>query len=257
MNKNEKIKKILTEHLYPIVEPKIIRNKHVKIKDFFKKNQFIYSVIMSVLLPIGYNFYHSKRIFKYLTKDDIIINLGSGNKIIDSSIINLDIHKYNNVDIVGDIENLPFKDKSVDGIIIEETIEHLKDPLKAFKEMYRILKPGGILCVVVPFIFYYHESPDDYYRWTKSGLSLLLEVNNFKIKEFNNLGGPVGALCVIFSQSLAIVLSFNIQFIYIFLSYLFLLILSPLYILDFIFSRYRMASNCSAVFLVLAEKKNQ
>lgn len=254
MTKDEKIKKILKEEQIIFNTPKI-NNKIIVIKDFFKQNQFFYCVIMSLLFPIGFNFYYSRRIFKYLSKDKIIVNLGSGNKVIDDSIINLDLYKYDNVDVAGDIENLPFKDKSIDGVINECTLEHLINPNQAIKEMSRVLKKEGILCLSAPFMFYYHESPDDYYRWTKSGLKLILEKNNLEIIKFVNLGGPAGALYLSLAQFLAIALSFNVNFLYYFFSYLFLLILWPIQIFDFIFSKFKMASNNSAIFLLFARKK--
>lgn len=51
---------------------------------------------------------------------------------------------------VFDIENLPFKDETIDTIISFHTIEHLKDPLHAIKDWYRCLKKGGHLLIIVP-----------------------------------------------------------------------------------------------------------
>ncbi len=53
--------------------------------------------------------------------------------------------------LVGDLmKKLPFKDSAFDKIVMSEVAEHLPDDLKGFKEIYRILKPGGILCLSVP-----------------------------------------------------------------------------------------------------------
>lgn len=44
----------------------------------------------------------------------------------------------------------PFKDNSVDSILAFGVLEHIKDYESAFKEITRILKPGGILHIKVP-----------------------------------------------------------------------------------------------------------
>lgn len=53
--------------------------------------------------------------------------------------------KFHNVNFVeGDIENLPFKDNSFDVVVASFVIVHLKNLQKAFDEVYRVLKTGGI-----------------------------------------------------------------------------------------------------------------
>lgn len=51
-----------------------------------------------------------------------------------------------------DLQNIPFEDESVDYIISTEVFEHVPDPYKAFKEVYRILRTGGAHIFTVPFI---------------------------------------------------------------------------------------------------------
>lgn len=255
-NKKEKIKKILIEGVGQegLHVARRVKNRTIQWKDCFKQNQLIYSLAMSLIFPIRYNFYYSRKIFKFLSKDDIVLNLGSGNKVIDESVINIDLFHYKNVDILGDMMSLPIRSNCADGIISEVTLEHLDHPEKAIREMNRVLKVGGYLCLSVPFLFHFHESPGDYFRWTKSGISLLLDKNNFETVEFENLGGPVGSFVLITAQVLAIIFSFNITAVYQVLTYLFLLILSPLYLFDFIFSKYQMAENAASIFLIVARK---
>ncbi len=54
----------------------------------------------------------------------------------------------------GDLHRMPFKDNSFDKAIISEVLEHLENDVKALKEIYRILKPGGMLVISVPSINY-------------------------------------------------------------------------------------------------------
>jgi len=47
-------------------------------------------------------------------------------------------------------ERLPMADKTADHVFCQEGIEHLSDPLHAFREFNRILKPGGRLFITTP-----------------------------------------------------------------------------------------------------------
>lgn len=53
----------------------------------------------------------------------------------------------------GDASNLPLSSESVDAVIAIEVLRYLKDPLPAFTEMARVLRPGGRLFVTAaPFL---------------------------------------------------------------------------------------------------------
>jgi len=61
-----------------------------------------------------------------------------------------DLHKRNKNTkfIKGFSEKLPFKNESFDFVICRDSIHHFRDPLKSFKEMYRVTKKGGIIYVL-------------------------------------------------------------------------------------------------------------
>lgn len=46
---------------------------------------------------------------------------------------------------VANIYKLPFNDASFDAVFAHTVLQHLRDPLKALKEIYRVLKPGGVV----------------------------------------------------------------------------------------------------------------
>jgi SAM-dependent methyltransferase len=51
---------------------------------------------------------------------------------------------------VGDAQNIPLPDDSVDLIVSFETIEHVPDPARFLDECVRVLAPGGVLVVSTP-----------------------------------------------------------------------------------------------------------
>ena len=87
--------------------------------------------------------------------------------------IGLDIRAGNGVDIVASVYELPFKDGEFDTVLCMSVLEHLEEPIRAIKEMRRVLKNGGTMIVSVPFMFPIHDAPGDYWRFTKFGLQKL------------------------------------------------------------------------------------
>jgi glycosyltransferase involved in cell wall biosynthesis/ubiquinone/menaquinone biosynthesis C-methylase UbiE len=54
----------------------------------------------------------------------------------------------------GDIFDVPVADESFDKVLFTEVLEHLSDDRRGLCELYRILKPGGILALSVPHANY-------------------------------------------------------------------------------------------------------
>jgi len=50
-----------------------------------------------------------------------------------------------------DVERLSFADASFDLILSNDVLEHVADPQKALAEACRVLRPGGVLLMTVPF----------------------------------------------------------------------------------------------------------
>jgi SAM-dependent methyltransferase len=80
-------------------------------------------------------------------------------------------------DTRGDLLALPFMDDSFDGLILTEVLEHCINPHGAMREVFRVLKPGGLLLVTSPFVWPWHgtEAYHDYWRFTHEGWLLLLQ----------------------------------------------------------------------------------
>jgi SAM-dependent methyltransferase len=52
--------------------------------------------------------------------------------------------------ILGDAYRVPYPEEYFEGIFCCWLLEHLSEPDRAISEMFRILKPGGYACVIVP-----------------------------------------------------------------------------------------------------------
>ncbi len=94
----------------------------------------------------------------------------------------VDITAGPGVDIVASVYQLPFQDGEFDRVLCMVVLEHLEDPIRAIAEMRRVLKPGGKIIISVPFMFPMHDTPGDYWRFTKFGLQKLFS-NGWKIEK--------------------------------------------------------------------------
>jgi SAM-dependent methyltransferase len=59
---------------------------------------------------------------------------------------------------------------SFDTVIATDVIEHLHTPGALFESASRALRPGGKLIVGTPFLYWLHETPHDYHRYTRFAL---------------------------------------------------------------------------------------
>jgi SAM-dependent methyltransferase len=99
-------------------------------------------------------------------------------------------------DIVGDVRHIDMVgDGSFDSVLCNQVLEHVDDVERAIAEMHRVLRPGGCLCVTVPFIGRLHGMPHDYWRFSISGLRYLLEKHHFEVELIDPMGGFLTTQC--------------------------------------------------------------
>lgn len=182
----------------------------------------------------------------------LILNLGSGVKKIRKDAVNVDFYPFDGVDVVADITNLPFVDNSVDAIVNEFVLEHLPNPEKVVEEMFRVMKSGAILYVSVPFVASFHSSPNDFFRWSKQGLKVLLK--DFQQIEAGIRCGPTSAFVYVLSEWLSTLLSFGITKIQQVFFMFFLVCFSPLKLLDFVIVKMPSSENVAYGFYFIGKK---
>lgn len=88
---------------------------------------------------------------------------------------------YGDLDVVADLEQTPFGTNSFDLVICTQVLEHVRDPLRVLKELCRVSKAGGALCLSAPQGWGVHQPPFDFYRYTHFGLRHLLESAGYDV----------------------------------------------------------------------------
>lgn len=91
-------------------------------------------------------------------------------------------------DIVASALDLPLDDQSFDTVVSTEVLEHVPDPLRALREMHRVLRPGGNLILSTPMYWPRHEIPYDFFRYPYDGLLYLIKESDFELVRMFNRG---------------------------------------------------------------------
>lgn len=90
-------------------------------------------------------------------------------------------------DLVLDVRAMPsVADASYDCVFCSGVLEHVDDCHAAVRECYRVLKPGGLFLVGVPFQQRIHRAPQDFWRFTAYGVQYLLRA--FTIEAIEAIG---------------------------------------------------------------------
>ena len=92
-------------------------------------------------------------------------------------------------ELIAGLASLPFRAECFDACLSVATLEHVREPAGALREMARALRPRGRLLLVVPQEFEVHQAPHDYFRFTRYGLRYLLEQAGFAEIRIFPVGG--------------------------------------------------------------------
>jgi SAM-dependent methyltransferase len=84
-------------------------------------------------------------------------------------------------DLFYDGGRFPLADGSFDGALCTQVLEHVFNPEEFLRELCRVLRPGGVLVLTVPFVWDEHSQPYDFGRYTSFGLRALLERSGLEV----------------------------------------------------------------------------
>lgn len=132
-----------------------------------------------------------------------ILSIGSGNDFDkesqlyryyfakSASYTRLDSDDAIRPDIIGDVQNLStvLTPETFDIVFCLYTLEHVPDVNAAVLEIYTVLKKGGMFVFGLPLNVNYHAFPNDYHRFTASGINGLF-ANKFHIEDISQVGEP-------------------------------------------------------------------
>ena len=93
-----------------------------------------------------------------------------------------------------DGKKFPFDDHSFDHILCTEVLEHVKEPVEFLHECNRCLKLGGSMYFTIPFSARFHYIPNDYWRFTPSGLSIIFGQAGFEKIKISPVGNEVSVI---------------------------------------------------------------
>lgn len=112
-----------------------------------------------------------KSLHSYLKGD--VLDLGCGIGEVTNHVE--DQNKYFGVDInplcvnlmrekgfraeIGSAYEIPAFAASADVVLMSHVLEHLDDPTRALSEVSRVLRPSGLLIIIVPMIKGFHSDP--------------------------------------------------------------------------------------------------
>lgn len=117
--------------------------------------------------------------------------LSSDTKVTKYIGIDMPTARYGDVqpDLIWDGKTIPLDNNFVNCAMLTEVLEHCPDPVLVLSEVNRVLKPGGMLFLTVPFLWPLHEVPYDEVRYTPFAMQRHLEQSGFTNINLKALGG--------------------------------------------------------------------
>jgi SAM-dependent methyltransferase len=93
-----------------------------------------------------------------------------------------------------DICRAPSFELQADIVFCEQVLEHVRDPVNAVANISRLLRPGGLAIISVPFLIRIHREPEDYWRFSAQGLRTLLEGAGLQVERVETWGNRLALI---------------------------------------------------------------
>jgi ubiquinone/menaquinone biosynthesis C-methylase UbiE len=147
--------KLRCENEFPKEElwPYYFKKRYLEFISFYEKfKNFNLDNTLEIGCGLGYYSIMLSKISKNLTATDIEFQSEKDHAIgLQKTIDFVKCFNCNNISIKpASVESLPFMDNTFDFVFSSHVLEHVPDKVKAVKEIYRVLKPGGIFFCITP-----------------------------------------------------------------------------------------------------------
>ncbi len=116
----------------------------------------------------------------------------------DASWEYLNLDRSTKPDYCTDAENTELPDDSYDVFLLMEVLEHVRNPDKVLAEARRMLVPGGVGIITMPFLYGVHADPCDFQRWTADKFHDELKRAGFTDIQILPMGGPFSVVFDVF-----------------------------------------------------------
>ena len=84
---------------------------------------------------------------------------------------------------------MPFEDSTFNTALLTEVLEHCPNPEVTLTETAKVLAPGGMLILTLPFLWPTHDCPFDEYRYTPWSMERRLKNSGFSDIKLFPTGG--------------------------------------------------------------------
>lgn len=132
-----------------------------------------------------------------LEREAVILDVGAGRGDFADlwagrRVIALDVYPYPEIDLVCDLTLAnPFRPGSFDAVALMNVLEHVYDGHALLGALARLLKPGGVLIVAIPFLVKIHQAPVDFVRYTHFALERLGREHGLTVETLEGYYDPV------------------------------------------------------------------